>query len=119
MGFSGPASPPTANPGAMADGVSKMREAIKLIELALPSFPPGTDMHKDTVDSLSKLSKAFPATEEIPGVQNTQLAGLQAAAQKNAMMQALMRGQGGGAQPGAPPGAPPPGAPAPQPEMAG
>lgn len=112
MGHSGPASPPTGNPGLAADAMSKMREAIKLIELALPGLPPGTDAHKDTIDALGKLSKAFPATEEIPGVQKTQLQGLAQNADKSAMMQAVMRmAQGGGDQ------APPPGAPPPQPDQ--
>lgn len=115
MGHSGPASPPTANPGLAADSMSKMREAIKLIEMALPGMQPGTDAHKDTIDALSKLSKAFPASEEVPGIQKTQLQGLAQKAQQDAMFQAILRQQsaGGGASP---PGA---GAPAPQPEALG
>lgn len=117
MGHSGPASPPTANPGVAADAFSKMREAIKLIEMALPGLPPGTDAHKDVIDALGKLSKAFPGTEEVPGVQHTQLQGLQQSAQSSAMMQAIMRQLGGGAGGGPPGGAPPPGA-MPQPQGA-
>jgi hypothetical protein len=97
--------------------VSKLREAIKLIELALPGLPPGTDAHKATVDALGKLSKAFPASEEVPGVQQTQLRALADQAQKSAAMQSLLRmnaQQGGGAG-----GPPPGGAPAPQPEAQG
>jgi hypothetical protein len=97
-----------------ADAFSKMREAIKLVEMALPALQPGTDAYKSTIDALGKLNKAFPASEEVPGVQNTQLQGLQQQAQKSAMMQALMRQmQGGGGAP--PPGGPPQGAPAAQP----
>jgi hypothetical protein len=118
MGHSGPASPPTANLGAMANGMSKMREAIKLIELAIVDFPPGTEQHKDTIDALAKLAKAFPATEEVPGVQNTQLAALQQKARQTAMMQAAMRQIGGGPPGGG--GAPPPqAAPAAPPEAVG
>jgi len=118
MGHSGPASPPTANPGLQADAMSKMREAIKLIEMALPGFEIGSDGHKAAVDMLSKGTKAFPASEEVPGVQKTQLQGLAQQAQKSAMMQALLRSNAQGAG-GAPGGAPPPGQPAPQPEAQG
>ena len=125
MGSSGPASPPTANPGLMADASSKVREAIKLLEMALPSLPTGSETHKAVIDMLSKGSKAFPATEEVPGIQDTQLKGLADQAKKSAMIQALMRQSGAGAGPpgmGASPlGGPPAGAmppPAEQPEGA-
>lgn len=92
--------------------MSKVREAIKLLELALPATPTGSDAHKAVIDSLSKLSKTFPASEAVPGVQQTQLRALQADAQKSAMMQALLRQQAsqGGAPGGAQPegGEPPP-----------
>ena len=95
--------------------MSKMREAIKLIEMALPGLPPGSDAHKDTIDALGKLSKSFPASEEVPGVQDTQLRALQQKNQQSQAMQAVMRmlggaaGGGGGAMPpgGAPMGGPP------------
>ena len=107
MGSSGPASPPTANPGLMADASSKVREAIKLLEMALPSLPTGSEQHKAVIEMLSKGSKTFPATEEVPGVQDTQLKALADQAKKSAMIQALMRQAGAGAA-GGPPGAPPP-----------
>ncbi len=118
MGFAGPASPPTGTPGIAADAMSKVREAIKLIELALPGLPPGTEAHKNTIDALGKLSKAFPASEEVPGVQNTQLQALQQQAQKSAMMQALMRAMQGAGGPATPPQQAPPPAMAAQPEGA-
>ena len=111
MGSAGPASPPTGNPGMAADSMSKMREAIKLIEMALPGLPPGSEGHKNVIDALGKLSKSFPATDEVPGVQNTQLKNLAEQAQKTAMLQAVLRqGQGGATPPppGAAPGGPPP-----------
>jgi len=109
LGPTGPASPPTANPGLEADAVSKAREAVKLLEMALPKLPTGGEGHKAVIDSLQKLSKAFPATEEVPGIQNTQLLGLQQQAKQQAMLQAVMRQRQAGA---APPGATPPAAPA-------
>jgi hypothetical protein len=49
-------------------------------------------------------SKIAPASQAVPGVQQTQLAGLQQAAQKDAMLQAVMRSMAsGGGQGGQPP----------------
>lgn len=102
MGSTGPASPPTANPGLQADASSKIREAVHLLEMALPNLPTGSEQHKAAIDSLSKLSKAFPATEEQPGIQKTQLLGLAQRAQQQAMLQQVMRqAQSAQPQPGA------------------
>ncbi len=111
IGAHGPASPPTEHAGLQAAAVSKVREAIKLIELALPGLAKGSEEHKSVIDALSKLAKAFPASEEVPGIQATQLRGLAQQAQSSGMMQSLMRAaqQQGGGQ-----GGPPQGQPAPQ-----
>lgn len=93
-----PASPPTGNPGLVADAMSKVREAIRLLEMSLPNLPTGSDPHKDVLDSISKLSKSVPPTEAIPGVQTSQLAGLQREAQQQAPLQALARAMGQGPQ---------------------
>jgi hypothetical protein len=76
--------------------------------MALPALPTGSEQHKAAIDSLSKLSKAFPATEEQPGIQQTQLLALAQKAKQNAMLQQVMRQaqQGQPPQPGAG-GAPP------------
>lgn len=78
--------------------MSKVREAINMLQMALPALPVGSDPHKDVLDAIQKLSKSVPASAEIPGVQQTQLAGLQQQAQESAMLQQLTRalGQGGG-----------------------
>ena len=118
MGSSGPASPPSANPGMEADGDSKVREAVHLLEMALPSFQMGSDKHKAVLDALKAVSKPFPASAEVPGVQMTQLMALVQKARQSAMMQAAMRQQQaqGGASPPGP--APPPGpAQAPHPQL--
>lgn len=100
--------------GSEADGDSKVREAVHLLEMALPRFHPGNDKYKACIESLQRLSKQFPASAEVPGVQDTQLLQLQQRAKQQAMMQAAMRGGGGGPPGGAPPGAgPPQGAPPP------
>lgn len=101
--------------GSEADGDSKVREAVHLLEMALPRFHPGNDKYKACIESLQRLSKQFPASAEVPGVQDTQLLQLQQRAKQSAMMQAAMRQQQamGGGGGGGPPGAG--GAPEPQP----
>lgn len=113
----GPASPPTGNPGQVAVAQAKVREAISIIEKVLPELQIGSPEHEAVVDSVRKLSKAFPAGAAMPGIQNATLMGLQRNAKESGVMQQLMAsmGKGGG---GAPPmagggGAPP--APAPMP----
>lgn len=108
-GPAGPASPPTGNPGTMVAAMAKVREAVRILEQALPDLEIGSDQHEACVNALKALTKAYPATDEMPGIQNSALMGLQRDAQEGAMMQQLMRSmQGGGG--GAPaPGGPPPG----------
>ena len=94
MGSSGPASPPTGNPGLAAGGMSKLREAVNMLSLALPDLPLGSEPHKAAARAITDLSKSVPASEEIPGMQVTQLQGLQKQAQQSAPLVALMRAMG-------------------------
>jgi hypothetical protein len=96
----------------MADSMSKVREAINLLELALPGLQTGSDQHQAVIKALPGLTKAIPATEAVSGIQNTQLLALQQRAQQSAAMQAVMRAmsqQGGSGGPPGMPGAMPPG----------
>ncbi len=105
MGPAAPASAPTANPGLMADSLSKVREAVRLCELALPGLPVGSEEHKSVMGMITAGAKVAPSSAMPEGVQTTQLQGLQESAQKSAIMQALMRNLGGqGAGGGMPPG---------------
>lgn len=96
MAPGGPASAPTDNPGLAADAMSKVHECIKLLEMALPSLPTGSEPHKAVLDAVGKLSKACPPTEAVPGVQTTQLAGLRQEAAQSAPLMALARAMGQG-----------------------
>jgi hypothetical protein len=113
----GPASVHSSNPGLAAKSLAQVGEAIRILELALPNVPPGTPVHKDVLDSISKLAKHVPAGSQVNGVQMTELADLQRSASQNAMLQAVMRqsaqpgGPGGPGGAGAPPAIPQPGGP--------
>lgn len=108
----GPASAPTGNPGEVAAAMAQVREAVRIMEKALPKLQPGTKQYEAVVDSIGKISKAIPATESIPGVQNTTLMAMLRDSKEGAMQQALQRmgGPGGAGGPGGPgaAGGPPP-----------
>lgn len=97
--------------------MAKAREAISLLQMVLPDLPTGSSMHKAVLDSVSKLSKEFPASAAVPGVQKTALQGLAHRAKQDAMLQAVQRsmggGQGGAGAPGLPPQPPTPAMPPP------
>ncbi len=114
MGAS-PISVPTGSPGANAGAMSKVREAIGILQQALPELPPGTDPHKAVLNAISSISKYVGPSAAVPGVQQTALRDLQQNAGKNAMLQQVMSSLGGANTGGG--GAPPGAAPA-QPGMA-
>lgn len=109
---SSPVSAPTGNPGKSAAALAKAREAVKLLEAALPDLPTGSDPYKAVLSSIQGISKHISPADEVPGVQQTALRDLQQSAGKGAMMQQLMRSMGGGeGAPGAGGGAAPGGMP--------
>ena len=67
-----------------------------MLEMALPGLPMGTEPHKKVLDAIQNLSKAVPPSNEIPGVQMTQLSGLADQAQKSAALQQLTAAMGSG-----------------------
>lgn len=82
--------------------MSQVRQAVDLLQKALPSLQVGSDAHKSVLSAIQSVSKAVPATAEIPGVQANQLRGLQQQAQQGGMIQALMRAMGSGSGGGLP-----------------
>lgn len=91
-----PASAPTENAGLQADALSKVREAVNLLQTALPSLQVGSDPQKAVLDSVQKLSRVVPPSNEVPGVQMSTLAGLQKQAGSDAMLQQLAASMGTG-----------------------
>lgn len=99
----GPASPPTGNPGEAAAASAQVRQAIQLLEQALPKLGIGTKQHEACVNAIKGLAKQYPAQDEVPGVQQTALLALQRQMREGGMMRQLMAQQGGGGG-GGPPG---------------
>lgn len=102
-----PAAAATPNPGSAANALGKVRQAIELLQLALPELPMGSEVHKATTGAISSLSRHAPAGDAAPGTQMSALRDLAHSAMQQAPLIALMRAHGAAAAPG--------GAPAPMP----
>jgi len=112
IGSAGPAGPRTGNPGSSADAMTKVREAVHLLETALPNLPVGSEPHKMVLKMIQDGSKIAPASDQQQGVQQSTLLGLMERAKQMQQMQALgasmgAGGAGGAAPAGGAPGAPP------------
>ncbi len=98
MGAS-PLSPPTGNPGQQANALAQVREAVKILEKALPELATGSEPYKAVLNAISSVSKHVSPSNEVPGVQQTALRDLGQQAQSSGMMQSLMRSLAGAGQP--------------------
>ena len=86
-----------------------MREAIKILQQALPQLPIGSEPHSKVMAAIQSISKVVPPSAEVPGVQQTALRDLARGGQQNAMLQQVMNSLGGAsAGAGGPGGAPQP-----------
>lgn len=110
MGAS-PVAAPSASPGTSAGALATVREAIDLLNKALPQLPANSEPWKAVSDAIRNIGKYVPASAQVPGVQKTELMNLMQNAGKNAMLNQVMGSMGGGpAGMGAGGAAPPPGA---------
>lgn len=92
---SSPISTPSGSPGSSAGAMSKVREAINILQGALPELGLGTDEHKAVLNAISSISKYVSPSAAVPGIQKTTLQGLGQQAQQSAMLKNLMGSLGG------------------------
>lgn len=90
-----PAMTPSGNPGLAANAMAQVREAVSLLQMALPNIPMGSELHSKVLKTITDLSKSAPASEASPGIQQTAIKDLAAQQQQMAPMVALMRSMGG------------------------
>lgn len=98
-----PVSAATQSKGREAAAVSKVREAIALLQQAVPLVEPGTPLAESILNSMKSLGKHAPPAAADPGVQMTDLKNLLAKAQSQSPLSALGRllgTQGGAGTPG-------------------
>ena len=106
---SSPISVPTGSPGTNAGAMAKVREAVNILQQALPDFPAGSEPHSKILSAIQSISKVVPPSAEVPGVQQTALRDLQQNAGQNAMLKQVMSSLGGGNAGGGGAAAAPPG----------
>lgn len=106
-------------PGNAADSLMLLKQAVDLIQQALPGLGAGTEQHTAAIDAIRRLSRHMPQGGPVAGVQQTQLHDQLRSLARNAMLQQIMQNRGVGAPGGPPGGAPGGAAPMPSPAMPG
>lgn len=97
----------------------QIKTAIEMIQTALNNLPTGSEVHRDALQAVNRLSRHMPQGSPTAGVQQTMLKDLLSQTVRNAVLQRVMAqrgaGDGGGAagSPGGGATAPPPSTPLP------
>lgn len=97
--------------GAQAAALQSVKMALDMLQAALPSLGTGSEVHRDVINAVSRLSRHMPQGIPTAGAQQGAVQDLLRNTVRNAMLQRVManQGQGGGQQP-MPPSTPLPGA---------
>lgn len=105
-----PAATPSANLGAQAHAAGQVKQALTMLEKALPALGIESPLHKAVIAAITGLAKHLPAAGTSGGgLQDSMLRDLALQKQQQAPLAAAML-QRGAAPGGAPPtGSPPPG----------
>jgi hypothetical protein len=95
-------------PGNQADSMNLLQQAIGLIQQAAMGLQPGSPLHRDALQSASRLSRHLGGAAGMApgaGIQKTQLGDQLRRTVQQMMLQRIMaqKGQGGGAPGGKPP----------------
>lgn len=97
-----PASTVSGNPGLAANALAQVREAVNILQMALPHLPQGSEPWKEVYGAIGKLGKIAPEGAGSPGIQQTTGQDIMAQQKQQAPLIALMRSMAnGGQQPGA------------------
>jgi hypothetical protein len=98
--------------GDHADAMTKVQNAVALIQQALPGLPQGSPIHTAALQAVTRMSRHMAQGAPTVGVQQTQLMDLMRSTMRNALLQKIMGNQaqaggpGGGPAPPLPGGAP-------------
>lgn len=103
-----PMAQPSPNLGTEAVGISKVRQAISILQEAFGDTDPTSDLGQDILDTIKKLSRSAPPMQGAPGIGREALLNLVAQARQSAPLQAVMRSMAQGGAPGGAPGMMPP-----------
>ena len=96
---SSPATGPTPNKGFEAAGLQRLGLVIKQLEQLVPMAGTTSELGKDVLDALRKLSKHVPSGSVTPAAEKNMLQQtMMRNTQGNQQMQALKQAQAGGAE---------------------
>jgi hypothetical protein len=106
------ANPPSApGLGQQAQSLMTVKQAVEMLQNALPGLGTGGEIHTAVLTAIRALSRHVPQGAPTAGVQQTQMQDQLRQLQRNALLQRLQAQQGGGGPPGAmSPSTPMPGA---------
>lgn len=89
-----PASNSSGNPGAIANAIAQVGQAVKLLQGILPMLPIGTEPHKNVLKMIELGSKTSPAANQVPGIQKTAVNNMQQQVQQGSPMAGVMQAMG-------------------------
>ena len=101
-----PAAAPSANLGAQALAAGKVKQALIMLEMALPQLQLESPLHSAVRTSINALAKHLPAGGQDQGIQQSMLRDLALRQQQQSPMLAAMQQRGGSPAPGGSPGQP-------------
>jgi hypothetical protein len=97
------ANPPTApGMGEQASALMQVKNAVEMLQQALPGLGTGGEVHTAVVRAINALSRHVPQGAPTAGVQQTAIQNMLRNTMRNALLQRVMAQQGGGAGPMAP-----------------
>jgi len=90
-------APQASAPGQGAQGAALMqvKAALDMLQNALPQLGMGSDVHRDVINAVNRLSRHLPQGIPTAGAQQTMAQDLVRNTQRNALLQRLMAMQGG------------------------
>lgn len=88
---SGPATMPQGNPGNAAAAMVEIRNAVQMLEKALPSIPMGSPLHEEVMKATSGLVKKLSQGDENQALQLQSLVQMMRSSAQQQPMSALSR----------------------------
>lgn len=104
----GPVSIPQGNPGNTQAALTKIRNALQMLEQALPEIPMGMPMHTDVLKAVQNLSKHLAEGAESKGLDIQSLIQATKQSAQSAPLAAMQRMFAGGGGANSPPALPQP-----------
>ena len=87
----GPVTQQSSNPGNASAAMLDIKNALNLLQKALPNLPMGDELHGTVLQCVTKLSKAASSIPEQPGLQAQSLMQMMRSMGQNPMQAALSK----------------------------